>query len=432
MSVDTYAETDEREYAGPRLWQATSLLGTEQPEWLAKHRLPRAAVSILVGDEGIGKSLFWVWIAAAVTRGEALPEFGLPARPPGRVCLVITEDHWSYTVRPRLEAAGADLDRISVICSNEDGTGSPVFPRDMHLVRESGADLVVVDAFLDTVAANISMKDPQQARLALHPWTEAATDTGSAILLLTHTNRIDSKNARDRYGITGELRKKARMTLYAQEDEAGQLVIGPEKSNITMKVPASIFRIDAVRMFEPTDEHDGTVPLLKFVGESDKTAGQHLEANFAAAHDDITENGSEAEAWLADYLTLNPDAPSKEVKAAARRDAGISERTLKRAANTLRVVTKSEGFPRTTTWSLPFSEATTTARVSGTGPTGPTGSDNGKHVAPLEQLGQSGHTESNGPTAVPTGVPTGRECPIHHDEPRPDACWTCEQIGERA
>ena len=31
-----------------------------QPRWLAKDRLPRAAVTLLIGDEGIGKSLLWV------------------------------------------------------------------------------------------------------------------------------------------------------------------------------------------------------------------------------------------------------------------------------------------------------------------------------------------------------------------------------------
>ena len=39
--------------------------------------------------------------------------------------------------------------------------------------------------------------------------------TTAAVLLLTHTNRVDSGNARDKYGATGELRKKARLTLFA-------------------------------------------------------------------------------------------------------------------------------------------------------------------------------------------------------------------------
>ncbi|WP_370656995.1 AAA family ATPase, partial [Klebsiella pneumoniae] len=47
-----------------------------------KHRLPRGHVSTLVGDEGIGKSLYWAMLAAPLTRGVGWPEMGLPVREP--------------------------------------------------------------------------------------------------------------------------------------------------------------------------------------------------------------------------------------------------------------------------------------------------------------------------------------------------------------
>src|SRR5690625_4726997 len=174
----------------PMIWDATALRPAERPVWLAKDRIPLNAVTILIGDEGIGKSLLWVWIAAAVTTGSALPEFGIPARDPQKVLIVITEDHWSTTVRPRLEVAGADLANVHVICESDDGSGSPIFPRDLHLIHKSEEDyaLIVLDAFLDTVYSGLSMKDPQQARQALHPWKEVAAKKSAAVLLLTHTN----------------------------------------------------------------------------------------------------------------------------------------------------------------------------------------------------------------------------------------------------
>ena len=70
----------------PRLWRATDLKPAAQPRHLAKGRLIRAAINLLVGDEGIGKSLLWVWIVAAITTGRALPEFGIPARRPQPRC----------------------------------------------------------------------------------------------------------------------------------------------------------------------------------------------------------------------------------------------------------------------------------------------------------------------------------------------------------
>lgn len=418
VQLDLVVDQEEDKESGPRLFKASELQGSRQLDWLATKRIPKAAVTILVGDEGIGKSLLWVWVVAALTTGQALPEFGIPARNrPLNVLLIITEDEWSTTVRPRLELAGADLEYITVICTEDDGSGSPVFPRDMHLVYEADPDLVVVDAFADTVDGRLSLKDPQQARLALHPWKEAATRTGAAVMLLTHTNRMDSKSARDKYGLTAELRKKARMTLYAQQDEDGFLVVGPEKSNIVGPVPASKFTILAEQVFAATDDSDGTVPVLVWVADSDKTARQHIEDAYVAAHEDPedVDDRTAAERWLEDYLTENPGAPSKTAKEDARRQAGISDRTLKRAANKLGVIVGEVGFPRQTTWTLPDSEAsrdTTAPHVSEGGPTGPTGptdSDKGKQDQQESlsgQSGQSGHIESNGPAAVPTGVPT--------------------------
>ena len=107
----------------PRLWRATDLKPAVQPSWLAQNRIPRAAVTLLVGDEGIGKSLLWVWVAAAVTTGKALPEFGIPAREPSLVIVVVTEDDWQDTVLPRLEVAGADMAMIRVICTETTAAG---------------------------------------------------------------------------------------------------------------------------------------------------------------------------------------------------------------------------------------------------------------------------------------------------------------------
>src|SRR6516162_8987722 len=104
--------------AVPRLWRAADLKPAVQPRWLAKGRLQRGAVNLLVGDEGLGKSLLWVWIAAAVSTGRAVPEFGIPVRDRGHVIIAaITEDDWCSTVCPRLEVAGADLSTISVVCT---------------------------------------------------------------------------------------------------------------------------------------------------------------------------------------------------------------------------------------------------------------------------------------------------------------------------
>jgi hypothetical protein len=326
----------------PKLWRATELKAGAQPRWLAANRVPYGAVSLLIGDEGIGKSLLWGWIIYYVTTGEACPAFGIPARDPGHVILVCTEDGWEDTVRPRLEVAGVDLEMVHVICTEDDGSGAPVFPRDLFLITDAdpAPALVVVDAWLDTVPASLSVRDPQQARQALHPWKEVATATGAAVLLLTHTNRVSTANARDRYGATGELRKKARMTLYAQNDEDGHLVVGPEKANSAAPIPASVFAIGSVRHFTPTDDHDGTVPLLRHIGDSTLTARQQLAETYAAQNGD-SRGSDDTMGWLAAHLGAGPRW-SVDVHQ-AREQAGISENKLRSAKARLRVESRRSG-----------------------------------------------------------------------------------------
>ena len=74
----------------PKRWSALDLEPAEQPRWLADSRLPRAATCLLLGDEGMGKSLLWVLLVAHITTGTPFPEFGIPPRSPGWAVLVLT------------------------------------------------------------------------------------------------------------------------------------------------------------------------------------------------------------------------------------------------------------------------------------------------------------------------------------------------------
>ncbi|MGV9800498.1 AAA family ATPase [Mycobacterium sp. NPDC003449] len=315
--------TDER----PRVWAAKDLDPARPKKWLARQRIPWGQMTIMVGDEGIGKSLFWVWIVAAVTTGKPLPEFGIPARDPQHVRLIVTEDDWATDVRPRLELAGVNLDYVSLVAARQDGTGTPVFPsEDMELLYEDPVPaLVIVDALADTVAPEINMSNAVSARILLSQWAEYATRAGAAVLILSHTNRMtDAAQARDRYGISAELRKKARMTLFAQLDDDGVLLVGPEKSNGSSPVQASRFNVEPVQVRTPTDDDDGTVARVVYVGESTKTARQKAE-----------EKKPEFADWLRDLLSEGPVA-SAEVAELAKRD-GVSAYQLKVAKEYLLV-----------------------------------------------------------------------------------------------
>lgn len=339
----------------PRAWKATDLESARRVEWLAKQRIVAGAVNYMLGPEGIGKSLFLTWLTAIETTGKPFPEFGIPARQPANVVMVLTEDDWSTIARPRLEIAGADLDYIRVICAERDGSGSPVFPRDMDIVEQAAKDavLVIVDAWADTLPGTLSVKDPQQARQALHPWKELGTRTGAAVLLSGHTNREKGSNVRNSYGMSGELRKKARLTILAQPDpeEDGVLVIGPEKTNLAPQVPASKFRIESVQVFAPTEDSDGTVPRLVWVGDAQQSAREMFADIAAAEHGDGADDRNDVDEWLRSFLAQGSQKATEVYSAA---DAnGFSKDQIKRSKRRIKAVAERPVNPGPWFWSLP-------------------------------------------------------------------------------
>lgn len=248
--------------------------------WIGSGWLPRAEITVLVGDEGIGKSLTWVLIAAHITTGQSFPALNIPARGPADVVLVITEDS-AGEVKERLMLAGANLDRVFVFSAKEDGSEPPTFSNNVHAgafqtldvylsADEVNPALVVVDAWLDAVEGNLSIKDTQQARAALSPWKVIATRHDAAVLLVTHTNRVDTSNTRNLMGGTAALRQKARMVLwaarppamYGEEGSRQRLVIGPEKSNVTGLADAVVMDVEVKQVRPRTDEDPGTTACL--------------------------------------------------------------------------------------------------------------------------------------------------------------------------
>jgi RecA-family ATPase len=66
------------------------------------------------GDPGLGKSATVLDVAARVSTGREFPDGTSNDVGPGGVVILSAEDGLSDTIKPRLEAAGADLERIDI------------------------------------------------------------------------------------------------------------------------------------------------------------------------------------------------------------------------------------------------------------------------------------------------------------------------------
>src|ERR1051326_241339 len=99
--------------------------------------IPYACIALLEGDPGEGKSLILADLAARVTRGGRMPD-GTAGHFTGRgsnVLILSSEDSAEEVLRPRLQAAGADLDRVLRLRHK-----APVLPDEIetleHYIRE--------------------------------------------------------------------------------------------------------------------------------------------------------------------------------------------------------------------------------------------------------------------------------------------------------
>ncbi len=94
-----------------------STVETHQIEWLWQGRIPLGKITILDGDPGMGKSLIAMNIVACVTTGQPMPD-GTPGIQGG--CIIIApEDSAEDTIKPRLEAAGADPSQVLLLNTME-------------------------------------------------------------------------------------------------------------------------------------------------------------------------------------------------------------------------------------------------------------------------------------------------------------------------
>ena len=166
------------------LTELAASLVPERLEWLWPPLLSLGNLSLLVGDPDSGKSLLALDIAARVTRGAEWPGGGAGLR--GDVLLLAREDDHARTVRPRLEAAGADFGRVHILNGVESAKGQAAF----SLARDHRALAAWLGEWpqarllvLDPVAAALD-RAPREAetRALLESYADLAQQARIAIL----------------------------------------------------------------------------------------------------------------------------------------------------------------------------------------------------------------------------------------------------------
>ncbi len=341
QTSDDVAESDQRP-----LVIRVSDVASRSVEWLWRGRIPLGKVTVLDGDPGLGKSTLSLDLAARVTTGGPMPDSTSGHQ--GGVILLSAEDDLADTIRPRLEAAGADLTLVAAFTAvcDEDGERPPEIPRDLPYLERAiitmGAALVVVDPLMAFLSREVNSHRDQDVRRALAPLAKLAERSRAAVVVVRHLNKGAGGTSPiyrggGSIGIIGAAR--AGLLVARDPDDDERRVLAVSKCNLAAPAPALRFQL--------TEASNGAVQ----VGWRG-TSGHTAEGLLAAPADSGERSAlDEAKAVLSEILSGGP-VDTVEVKKRSRA-AGIADRTLDRAKAALGVRAKKRDFADGWSWVLP-------------------------------------------------------------------------------
>jgi hypothetical protein len=217
-------------------------------EWLWEPYLPAGRPAILSAREGLGKGLVTSWLGARTTRGE-LP--GSRYGAPGDVLVIAAEDDVAQTWKPRLFAAGADLQRVHFQDGDplEDLTAEDVAETIAEWATNMNTPLIIFDALLDHLGGpEVDEYRPRHVRRTMKPLRTIARASGAAVLGLLHPPKTGGTDYRSQVAASHQFVAVARTGLLLAPDPDGdsdrELVLLRGKGNLGPQPPTLRLRVE--------------------------------------------------------------------------------------------------------------------------------------------------------------------------------------------
>jgi len=307
----------------------------EEVEWFWHPYIPYRRITIVEGEEGIGKSFLTLALITANSLGRGLP--GRGPFEPGTSLLLSAEDGLGDTVRPRLEDMGADLSRVFAVDQplTLDEKGVLLFKTAIDEYRPS---VVVIDPLFAYVGGKMDINSANQSR-AISTWLgDIAEARQLTIIEVRHLGKSKGMGDARAAGLGSiDWRAAARSVLLAGWDrESDERGIVQTKNNLAEHGDAVGYSLAGGRF---AWKASCSLTKEKILQQARSDEERHVQ--------------SEAETILRDLLADGPQ-PSKEV-VKEMRAAGFNDYQIRAARERMGVKSGKEGFGRdgTWNWSLP-------------------------------------------------------------------------------
>ncbi|MES2998034.1 MAG: AAA family ATPase [Pseudomonadota bacterium] len=328
---------------------------TKPIDWLWPHYIAKGKLSIIAGNPGLGKSQITASLAAIISTGGLWP-VEQTACNPGQVIFLSAEDNPEDTIKPRLQAANADLTKIFILDDLESHDKEGRLHRPFNLktdlkqleywIKTNGKISLVV---IDPISAYLGMIDSHknsEVRSLLSPLSKLAAQYNIAIIGISHLNK--SAHTDPLMRVSGSLAfvAAARATYLVAMDphnEDRRLFL-PMKNNIGNDKTGFAFSIQAYRL-------KNNIESSKIVWENEIIHTKAYEVMTAPQSDFEDQSAlNEAKTFLLDLLTISSRSV-KEIQSAAYQ-AGHAWRTVRRAKDQLKIMTKKQSMVGGWFWEL--------------------------------------------------------------------------------
>jgi putative DNA primase/helicase len=321
----------------------------QETDWIFPGYLAKGELTLLAGPPNVGKTTIACYLAAAMTVEDKAPlNEEIKAISPGNVVYISVEDSEKKSVKPRLMAAGANLDHVHVldVLSGKNGGKPFSFSNDEDIERlvqlnfnfEGTLDLIIIDPIYFAVDGDFTSNS--KARKAYERLRSIAQLLNCAVLGIAHTVKSPKgKGALERITSPSALREIPRIILVAAEiaekptEGGGNYVLICAKNNLgrtgggleydILETEISNSVVKSNTLFKVTKVLSGSAEDILVNAEKSKR-------NATPRKIDI------AKSLLLEKLQNGDVIPGKELIELANSN-GISENTLKAAKKELRV-----------------------------------------------------------------------------------------------
>ncbi len=310
--------------------------------WLWANRIPFGKLTLFAGHPGIGKGMATMYLTAMASKGTGWADCPNP-NPPMETIIFSSEDAASDTLVPRLQAAGADLDKVYIVETVTTNEGDRAFGIDKDLpalkkLLESNPEvkLVVIDPIMNHLG-QLKGNSEQELRAGLTPLGRLAQQFGVAIVLVTHFNKNLAADSIQRVGGAMGMVGAVRVAwTFAEDKEDGSRKMLPLKANIAPDTGGLSYKIVSENV-----EINGQIVSVGKIQWGETT---HANIDSALKNDpkNSTTKIDEAIAWLKEHLADGDPHLVAEVRMSAD-SIGYKKTVIENAADKIGVIKNTDG-----------------------------------------------------------------------------------------